>query len=1659
MTPTIYTFGDFETIHWGLHAVAALFDPGNSSLLLGYNLLGLGAAVGVGCLITLLIGLIRGIMGQSLNVHEVLIGITVFTMLFVPKTRVQIEDYPTGRVSAVDHVPIGVAYTAAGISSAFVGFAEKMDTMFQMADSYYPTLSQEHFLSSLNLLAGIDWTVEGVKRVMPHMSQNLGMYIRFCVDNQVGSRDILQRPNGIQTMLNSPRPGGMVNYYAADGQVFPTNCPGLASRIQTDISSVFAATPTSENDFVKMVTRGTDAAQKTEYEGGTPSETYTDKAVDALDRIKIAAQLGMSDSAGDLLAMVYGKYIQSSMRCAYEPTHADFSNCVIREGETMYRRLAGLHARSQGLISGLMSNMSKLAFVFYVVSPVVALVIGLLGLRGIKAAGAWLVLGINAHAPLVIAPIGNFYAWKQAVAALKTVAAGTGITIANTPAVIEAMLNAVDNGMTVIEGGGLLLVSLATGSGMMLSRMMSKQGSITDNISSAASHGSGTGMNLYSPASMFASTPAGQMSGGGMWHLTPSGGGAGVFVPSGGGGAGVFGGSAQGFGSGLFGGGGPSAITPDGAPGETVSTGTMLESTAAAQQKYAQTEQAKVAESVNRLMDAARSVSSRLAGSSQTSASGGERVGSGQHQTVSTEMGSSVGGEQALREAVIAAAEQTESNTKDVSGGISLPLIGKALGVDAGTGAKTSWTADRSDTGQHMTSTDTKMATSAADRATVQEGTQTGKSAEYNERLVRELANDKTFQSALRDLAQHQQNYEKASQAAREYSDAARQAKSLGYDTKVNIAQALSGAVVPGSSRHGGYSAMMRDIMGAAQVLPTLGAAMEKETGMARALGYRPGMAEGMGAVRAVLGYMPQGNETAEQLAQLARAKEAVTGFLLGKSDAGSLGMGIAEKIGNAAGTLSQAVAGDMRARQDAIRQGGADITQSHNDMQAMFRTPNVRGGFEAFSRKIDGVDSRQMETAMNTLGGILGRIDQRMEEELRGQATRNASSGASLEQKDADIRAREDRLNAFREGLRAFEQAQSPQDRFGIARNLILQYGDANDRKQVDAATKFFGGGGGKGLSSAAPGIASRIFESNNNPGAVGNPNGRASYGMYQFDAVAGTPQSFVQWLQQHQDPMAREYGNRLASHNDVRDAHGNFAKEWKAIAASDPEGFATLQQQFAEKEYFAPLREKLADKEIDFNRLSRGTQEALYSAAIQHGVKGASELTESALRDLASGTEGTALRQFYAERTAKYARDNPALQRRYQDEYRMAASMSNSGASGQLAGYFPHDPHSGRPLNGKDGLLNAMGVWAPESPAAEKPQEPIQGWAKSRDQSPTEARAQNEGQSGRQPQGEGRQGDSMQSLKGDGQPFNLSSVQGTPYPFHAAQAPGGHDRNDAPGRQQDYRQPQGEGRQGDSMQSPKGNEGIGMMLASNTPAQEIPQGQPVDTGDDGQPSNGTHSRNEVSGGQGQSEQRSREDRNDLDDRPDGRPLTGNQESSGTRNKRQEVPGTEHYGAAQQDQGQPSAPESGTFQQYASAPESGTFQQPDVPQAQSPTEGTGMMLASNASAQEASQGGVLNTGDGGVLNAKQAEFSTPFSNDMASLGPPSDASSAQVLAQVMGQAGGIGSNPEGPSGSSSGSGGNASMPGSAGKGTSSVPGDSGTPAGQRSSVPPRSFA
>jgi len=202
--------------------------------------------------------------------------------------------------------------------------------------------------------------------------------------------------------------------------------------------------------------------------------------------------------------------------------------------------------------------------------------------------------------------------------------------------------------------------------------------------------------------------------------------------------------------------------------------------------------------------------------------------------------------------------------------------------------------------------------------------------------------------------------------------------------------------------------------------------------------------------------------------------------------------------------------------------------------------------------------------------------------------------------------------------------------------------------------------------------GELSAVFESGKDGiAAIGyDRRGGTSYGKYQIASRVGSMKLFLNFL----DEKAPELAERLrnAGPANTRSRWGGMPSEWKKIAAEDAERFELLQDQFILATNYQPAADGIKEHaNLDVAELSPAIREVLWSTAVQHGPRGASNIFAKAAR-VAQGKEGqefdeTLIEEIYRVRkndfSSSSSRVRRAVRSRLNTEMDLALEMLAKG------------------------------------------------------------------------------------------------------------------------------------------------------------------------------------------------------------------------------------------------------------------------------------------------------------------------------------------------------------------------------------------------------------
>lgn len=184
--------------------------------------------------------------------------------------------------------------------------------------------------------------------------------------------------------------------------------------------------------------------------------------------------------------------------------------------------------------------------------------------------------------------------------------------------------------------------------------------------------------------------------------------------------------------------------------------------------------------------------------------------------------------------------------------------------------------------------------------------------------------------------------------------------------------------------------------------------------------------------------------------------------------------------------------------------------------------------------------------------------------------------------------------------------------------------------------------------LATARLGVLSETFESNGDPGAIGNDStGGPSYGQYQIATKTGTMASFLKFLARTNTGFANKLevagGNAGAASKSA-----TFVAAWKELAR-DP-AFRAAQHSFIKATHYDPfIQRERGTLEFDINTRSLALQNVAWSTAVQHGP--ANKVFENALntrRPLSALSEQAIINAVYDERSnvdRYFSKSTPAV------------------------------------------------------------------------------------------------------------------------------------------------------------------------------------------------------------------------------------------------------------------------------------------------------------------------------------------------------------------------------------------------------------------------------
>lgn len=465
MEVTIYVLGDLGTFRAVLQSVAMLFaDP----ILSNNGALGIGSAAGLGLFITLLWVLAQGVLapaggGRGFNPSIVFILLVTYFALAVPKARVQLEDIYTGNISAVDGVPVGIAYPGAVISAITRNITTKVETAFSGVDGNYISLSAQGYASPLRLLLAMR---KGVANFDPYLEANLKTFIVDCV---VGSPtfkqgDFAKSQNAVSYITTNYRDGLSVYYSQADPQGVASACAESAPLIAAAADNFVTGSPMTRLLNANVTVRATPNT--------ATANQWTAPDVEAVHSNTVTTAFGAAQSATEFMEnALFAGILTDAYNCAGASTDIQaMRQCSLTLTQASEQWKTDAAGSASFFQKTMIPSMNILLLLFYAFAPLMFIFMMMAGWHGLSVLTKYLIFGVWTQTWLPFAAIINYIIQVQTVDELRRIAVASTDAVGKglTPAVLnpfyEVLSTKLATASEMLAATPLITLALMTGS-------------------------------------------------------------------------------------------------------------------------------------------------------------------------------------------------------------------------------------------------------------------------------------------------------------------------------------------------------------------------------------------------------------------------------------------------------------------------------------------------------------------------------------------------------------------------------------------------------------------------------------------------------------------------------------------------------------------------------------------------------------------------------------------------------------------------------------------------------------------------------------------------------------------------------------------------------------------------------------------------------------------------------------------------------------------------------------------------------------------------------------------------------------------------------------------------------------------------------------------
>ena len=447
MPTTIYILGNLQTFVAALTGIQMIFNPANNTdWAVGGALFGVGPMVTIGLLVSLLHISTKGVWTQKLSLHHVGILLGLYAAMFVPTTRVTVQDLYTGQSQIVDGIPDGVAYPAAIVSQLSYDAATQLGQAFQTVSATQPpTNIATGMAAPLRTMLQLRNMYMFFSKEQPGLARDEVLFVKQCVYPNATYNNWWQQIESSNNILNTyasfsypssaqanvPYDATLANSGAAITCTQGGTCYGSCGSMAVAIDAAFQKWLNNNQSSGLGCSNAAGMSTAANAESNTPT-------TDCNGAGSFGSILGSMGSNGmEYVSMIINSCINSVGMAAGPSVNAypqvdgqsnDF--CTITTNSISQAQVDNAGA-SNVFLSNMLPLMSILQFLFIALAPLAAFTMVMAAEQGVQTFVKYIMFGLWTQSWLPVAAIINDYSQNtvehqfQVLAAAATAAAGS----------------------------------------------------------------------------------------------------------------------------------------------------------------------------------------------------------------------------------------------------------------------------------------------------------------------------------------------------------------------------------------------------------------------------------------------------------------------------------------------------------------------------------------------------------------------------------------------------------------------------------------------------------------------------------------------------------------------------------------------------------------------------------------------------------------------------------------------------------------------------------------------------------------------------------------------------------------------------------------------------------------------------------------------------------------------------------------------------------------------------------------------------------------------------------------------------------------------------------------------------------------------------------